>query len=707
MRIKACYSITMLFFCCCTNGFAQKEGNTWYFGGGYGLDFNASGGPLVLTDGAMSPFEGCASISDGQTGQLLFYTDGINVWSKNHFQMPNGSGLWGHSSSTQSGVIIPWPDNDSLYYIFTVDAQAGADVFGDTGRYGGLACSIVNMSLNGGLGDVTVKNKGLLTPASEKITGVMHCNQKDMWVIAHQWESDAFYAYLVTSSGMDTVPVISRAGSIHTDGGGTSNIATLGYMKASPNGKKIALALYDPLYRVEIVDFDNSTGNVSSPVTDYLSDTLLLPWNQDPYSPYGLSFSPNSRFVYVSAEKKFPALTDSGKIFQYDLLAGKGHPDSIVSSKKAIASVDRNSSFTAMQLGPDNKIYVNQRWDEYLGAIESPDKPGAGLNGCNYNAKAVHKGPGSGANNFGLPTFIESFFGKPQEISLGPDITVCESDIVLDAGKGASYLWSTGSTSQTITVSTSGTYTVQVYSNSNCVAQNGLIDVLVNPFTYVNFTSDSSVCGMPSVLLDAGNGVSYLWSTGETSQTITVTAGTYSVEAYTGTDCVINKKLMNVLAYPFPVVELSADTSVCGIPVVLNAENPNSTYWWSNGSTTSSITVTESGNYTVVVDNGRCKLSERSNVEYITFDEKFSPPNIFTPNRDGQNDLFDLNIAVAVMYDLKIYNRWGNLVYKSQESNDPWDGYQVDEGVYYWILTYAVCPGQTIRTEKGGVTLVK
>jgi len=91
---------------------AQKEANIWYFGHNAGLDFN-SGTPIPLLDGAMNTDEGCASIAD-EEGSLLFYTDGTFVWNKNHEQMPNGDGLLGHKSSTQSGVIVPLSSNPCI-----------------------------------------------------------------------------------------------------------------------------------------------------------------------------------------------------------------------------------------------------------------------------------------------------------------------------------------------------------------------------------------------------------------------------------------------------------------------------------------------------------------------------------------------------------------------------------------------------------------
>ena len=126
---------------------AQQETAIWYFGEGAGLDFN-SGAPVPLTDGALVTQEGGASIADA-TGNLLFYTDGSTIWNRNHAQMPNGTRLRGHASSTQSAIIVPSPGDPNIYYVFTVFVQ---------GNPGGLRYNIVDMTLDGGLGDITTKD---------------------------------------------------------------------------------------------------------------------------------------------------------------------------------------------------------------------------------------------------------------------------------------------------------------------------------------------------------------------------------------------------------------------------------------------------------------------------------------------------------------------------------------------------------------------
>ena len=134
------------------NIFAQKEANIWYFGEYAGIDFN-TGTPVALTNSAMSQGEGCASISDS-AGNLLFYTNGIKVWDKNHLEMPNGNNLLGHNSSTQSAIIVKKPRSSILYYIFTTDAA-------HNNLQNGFNYSIVDMSEQNGNGDVVSKNNRL------------------------------------------------------------------------------------------------------------------------------------------------------------------------------------------------------------------------------------------------------------------------------------------------------------------------------------------------------------------------------------------------------------------------------------------------------------------------------------------------------------------------------------------------------------------
>src|SRR5688500_3859954 len=103
-----------------TNSFAQKERNIWYFGDHAGLDFNG-GTPVALTNSSMHTLDNSATASDYNTGDLLFYSNGVSVWNKDHAVMPNGSGLLGDVSGGNSAFIVKQPESTSLYYLFTND----------------------------------------------------------------------------------------------------------------------------------------------------------------------------------------------------------------------------------------------------------------------------------------------------------------------------------------------------------------------------------------------------------------------------------------------------------------------------------------------------------------------------------------------------------------------------------------------------------
>ena len=362
--------IKLIIACCFYSlvSFAQGEANIWYFGKNAGLDFN-SGSPVALTDGQLNTQEGCATLADAG-GKLLFYTDGITIYNKNHNIMVNGTGLMGHSSSTQSATIVPKPGSSTLFYVFIVDYQAHVNGF----RY-----SVVDISLDGGLGAVTAdKNVLIYTPTCEKISIVKHSNNKDFWIITHGYDNDLFYAHLLTSSGLNAVPITSKSGiNVIQDSFGYN---AMGYMKISPNGSKLVLC-HQFLNTVELFDFNTTTGVISNPITLMNSSAHL----------YGAEFSSNSNVLYV-------ATTNGQELNQFDLTS-----TNIPSSKQLIATLSFSPG--ALQLGPDKKIYIAEYYESKLSVINAPDVLGVG---CDLIQNSVDLG---GKICFaGLPAFNQSFF---------------------------------------------------------------------------------------------------------------------------------------------------------------------------------------------------------------------------------------------------------------------------------------------------------
>ena len=341
--------ILLFFFLSAQQLSAQHEFDNWFFGSNAGVSF-VSGSPVNVTGGMITTNEGCSSMSDG-AGNLLFYTDGQTVYDNTHTAMPNGTGLLGDWSSTQSALIVNDPGNSNQYYIFTTDGFVGPD---------GLRYSIVDMTLNGGLGDITsVKNVALLAPCDEKVTGIRNAAGTGFWIVTHAPSntSNSYYAYPLTSSGVGA-PVISSVGPLY---GAFDSF--IGCMKISPAGTHIARTMYDE-YAGEIAEFDVATGVVSNPAT------YTAPAND---VMYGVEFSATGNVLYMMSGDYIPS-----KLFQFDMLAGT---TTAIAATGTVLDVDQSQRSGAIQIASDNKIYVSHSGTTSLGIINDPEVLGAG---CNY-----------------------------------------------------------------------------------------------------------------------------------------------------------------------------------------------------------------------------------------------------------------------------------------------------------------------------------
>lgn len=365
-----------------------KRTNHWYFGDKVGINFT-SGTAVADTNGQMNVYAGCSSISD-TAGNLLMYTEGQNVWNKNHQIMPNGTGLLAIGTPVQSSIIVPKPFDNNLYYIFTC---AGSD-----GSLDGIRYSIVDMTLNGGLGDVIVKNELLFKPSSEQLGATMHANCQDVWIMGHELNSNKYRAYLLTATGIDTNAAVIN------DIGNFSPYSGLG-LKFSPNGKKMAAQnnwdnLNNPadLDTLDLFDFDNAIGLLSNLIK--LPDTTIV----------AFSFSPDDNLLYVSnfntERANLGIVPGATEIFQYDISSNN---TSIIQSSKTLVYelLDINTDMSDFQLGIDNKIYIANPFKDSISLINNPNALGIS---CNIQELVFSLDGRQSMRE--LPNFISSYFNQ-------------------------------------------------------------------------------------------------------------------------------------------------------------------------------------------------------------------------------------------------------------------------------------------------------
>lgn len=503
--------------------YSQNQTSKWLFGQYTGLDFLTSP-PSVIT-GSMYTSEGCASMSDN-AGNLLFYTNGVQVWDQTHTTMANGNNLLGHTSTTQSSMIVKQPGNNNLYYIFTLD---------ELGYSNGLRYSVVDMNLAAGMGSVTIKNVPLYTPSTEKMAAVKHCNKTDTWIVTHEWGTNVFKSFLLNASGVAQPPVNSAVGITHI--GGDSQYAKIGSMKISPNGKKLGICLRGGLDRVELYDFDDATGTVSNPVI--LSN---MP------NAYGCEFSPDgSKFYAATAEGGVM----SALLYQWDLCGAS--PLAIAASRVTIDSSNYDHH-RALQLGMDGKIYVAHIGYTPIGVINSPNSSGLS---CNYN----DAGQPAGLCQLGLPGFVATYF-KP---ALPPfTYTLSCQTVSFSAGPyptcsalGFDYTsanWNFGDASQNGTGFSAshfyspGTYTVLCLLNRTC-SSDTIKQVITVPsqFPTFNISGPASICKGASTTLGINNtSNTYTWLPGPIINNLAIVSPTsttvYTVTAtHTLTGCTSTK----------------------------------------------------------------------------------------------------------------------------------------------------------------------
>ncbi|WP_341901965.1 gliding motility-associated C-terminal domain-containing protein [Fluviicola taffensis] len=362
------------------------------------------------------------------------------------------------------------------------------------------------------------------------------------------------------------------------------------------------------------------------------------------------------------------------------------------------------------------------------------------LNPTSANTSAVGLPPGTSTFTLVATTSYESTTCQslPASTSVnviypvvdaGPDQTVCMNQSVTLSGSGAqTYAWDNGVTNGVPFVpGATATYTVTGTAANGCTDTDDVL-VTVNTTIPVSAGPDQTVCLGQPVTLSGSGAQTYVWNNGVTngvafnpSSTMTYSVTGTDTNGCQGTDQVV------VTVILVPTAVLGSNSTLSGYPGLvveftnasLNANSYNFTfgngasYSTTNVSATPSGTYQSPGTYTVVLtaSNGVCQDTSQLEVIVIPYPlMNIVSPNIFTPNGDGNNDVFFIRLENVVSIEVTIVNRWGNKMVTFSGLNASWDGRVngnlSDEGVYFYNYTATGLDGTT-QTGQGNVQLIR
>lgn len=819
----------LLLFCCVLfvgKAVAQPENNIWLFGNMGGMTFNGSG-PELYSGSAMDAYIPSVSVSNA-TGQLLFYSEGTKVWNSAHVLMPNGNNLQAnyYPTVTQGVIAMPFIGDTNKYYLFTLEGYQPNNQ--NSKRF--LRYSIIDMSLNGGLGDIIPGQKNVvldsfMSPSLTTVRGSGCFN----WLVAHKQSEGRFVTYKIDETGI--VAVVSSEVSALPFPPGYNPFGSQ-EIKISPDTRLLGWAHSFYAYNsgnVELYDFDNATGLVSNP---RMLDTF---WDSHA-GQYGIEFSPdNTKFYFTNFS--FSA------VYQMDLSL---LPDLTAVYNSKLNLSPGYTSYTGLRRGPDGKIYVKS--PTYVSVIHEPDNAGLTCDfqfglfsmGGNYGWRlgdpitinkadssfsrtdtalclvdtAWFSAPPGGENyvwsdgtlgpltffttpgtkwvqsNQGCGTRIDTFVvtaAMPDTLFYQQDTTVCFLlPVSLSAPVGYShYTWNNNSSSQELLITQPGIYYVR--SREDCHLRIDTFHVAAFGSDTLRFQHDTSICFVGAATLALSESYDqYLWSDGSQASQLSVTTdGTYWVQAQRASDCRYRIDTFRLRFYDFEL-DLGSDTALCpGDSIQLSVAVGGADYYWSNGSTApentlagpgrywvrvhldgcertdtlivserqllvdfgadtvlcmdregmleldldyagsnyqylwsdgsmeQTLSVSAPGTYWGTVTQGSCIASDTLTVGFVRCDNCINIPNAFSPNGDGLNDFFEVQVYCPVAeFTLSVYNRYGQRVFLSHQPGVPWDGRQqgspCDLDTYFYDVKLVTdTPERTTIRRKGDLILLR
>lgn len=287
------------------------------------------------------------------------------------------------------------------------------------------------------------------------------------------------------------------------------------------------------------------------------------------------------------------------------------------------------------------------------------------------------------------------------QISASGPTTFCQGgNVTLVASGGTSYVWSNNAQTASTTVTTAGTYTVT--ASNSCGTDTAQIQVAILPLPVASLTGNTLLCNGESTTLLASGGGTYLWNTSATSSSINVsTQGNYYV--IVSNSCGSDTAFLNVITDQVNAdffADVYSGTSPLPVNFTDNSSSNVTTWQWdfgnstSSGSSNPSNVYSSSGTFVVVLtvtNVSGCTDTAQAIIIVNEIPSVITVPNVFTPNADGTNDIFLVETIGLDKFDMSIYDRWGVLVFKTDNPLVSWDGKSISgisvaDGTYYYTI---------------------
>ncbi len=525
----------------------KQAANFWYFGDGAGIDFSGDGGPVAVTDGAIEAEEGCTTVSD-DNGDLLFYTNGDIIWDSEHNVMANGTDLGGSPDASQGVIAVAHGADPSLYYIFTSE-----DIGSSTNTF---SYALLDMKLNNGLGDIVLKNRKIYSRTTEKIAAEGNANTN---VLTHEIGSNSYRVYPVNDQGINAAEYISQGSNY------LANSTAIGYLKYAAGGDKIAQAYNSGGAFIDFLRRDS---------LDQEFEVGLLDVNFGG-EVYGIEFSPSTNLLYAT-------LRDGASSKLLQIPVDDDYTIEQIENPDSVTVADLDFEAGAIQTGPNGQIYIaaNNSGDVYT--LGGPDQRFLPENGANLASALQPFNLAGRTSRFGLPNFVQNLSTPDQEPSINV-IANCTSEPIILEGSGktnfdvfswtitsidsATTVYSSSQQSDTVDVEIApGRYEVALRITNECGYDELLIEnieIFASP-DLSNVVSPRTICGSSLILGDDiidEPGHTYLWSTGETTQTIEVSESNfYSVVVTSEAGCTAS---IEIFVAPPYLADIGGDQSVC------------------------------------------------------------------------------------------------------------------------------------------------